>query len=78
MASLAQTPARNAGSDGGTDLLAPTLDNTPPNPPPLLPPGEAALRNSRSLPRYTAQSRIGATRIYGSPSGFGAGDTGFD
>lgn len=80
VAGLAQTPTPDPGSAGATDLLAPTLDNTSPNPPPLRPPGEAAPRSSPSLPpgTYTAQSRIGATPLYGSPSGFGAGDTGFD
>ena len=35
---------------------------------------------NRPLPpgTFTAPSRLGATPIYGSPAGFGAGDTGFD
>jgi len=63
-------------SDADSDLLAPSLEASPKNPPPFRAPGEAAPPSSyRPLP---APSRIGATPIYGSPSGFGAGDTGFD
>ena len=42
--------------------------------------GEAATPGNQSLPpgTFTAPSRIGATPVYGSPTGFGAGDTGFD
>ena len=78
--SLAQSPPPAPNSD--STLLAPSLENAPANPPPFRMPGEAPPpSNNRSLPAGTftgAQSRIGATPVYGSPSGFGAGDTGFD
>ena len=76
-ASFAQAPAA-ANPDSG--LLAPSLENAPNNPPPFRMPGEAAPPNYKTLPpgTVTAQSRIGATPTYGSPTGFGAGDTGFD
>lgn len=70
--------AKTAPSSSNTesDLLAPSLEGSPKNPPPFRAPGEAAPPSaSRPLP---APSRVGATPIYGSPSGFGAGDTGFD
>ncbi len=73
--SLAQTP------DSGTDLLAPSLAGNPTTPPRFRPPGEAALLSGNQPPppgTFTAPSRIGATPIYGSPTGFGAGDTGFN
>lgn len=43
-------------------------------------PGEPAPPNNQTLPpgTFTAQAPIGARPTYGSPSGFGAGDTGFD
>jgi hypothetical protein len=77
--SLAQSPPAPAPTTD-PNLLAPSLDNAPANPPPFRMPGEAAPNSNRSLPpgTFTAQSRIGATPSYGSPSGFGAGDTGFD
>ena len=74
MPGLAQT----AGP--GSDLLQPSLDGNPANPPRFRQPGDAAAPGNRSLPpaTFTATSRLGATPIYGSPAGFGAGDTGFD
>ena len=74
MPGLAQT----AGP--GSDLLHPSLDGNPANPPRFRQPGDAATPGNRSLPpgTFTATSRLGATPIYGSPAGFGAGDTGFD
>ena len=74
MPGLAQT----AGP--GSDLLHPSLDGNPANPPRFRQPGETATPGNRSLPpgTFTATSRLGATPIYGSPAGFGAGDTGFD
>ena len=73
MPSLAQT------ANSGTDLLQPSLDGNPANPPRFRQPGEAATPGNRSLPpgTFTATSRLGSTPIYGSPAGFGAGDTGF-
>ena len=75
MPGLAQT----AGP--GSDLLQPSLDGNPANPPRFHQPGEVAPPSgNRPLPpgTFTATSRLGATPIYGSPAGFGAGDTGFD
>jgi hypothetical protein len=75
--SFAQAPA---AAKPDSNLLAPSLENAPNNPPPFRLPGEAAPPNYKTLPpgTVTAQSRIGATPTYGSPTGFGAGDTGFD
>jgi len=74
MPGLAQT------ASPGSDLLQPSLDGNPANPPRFRQPGDAATPGNRSLPpgTFTATSRLGATPIYGSPAGFGAGDTGFD
>jgi len=73
----AQTPS--PGSD--TDLLQPSLQGNPNNPPHFNPPANTATLPPDQAPptgKFTAPSRIGATPIYGSPTGFGAGDTGFD
>ena len=74
MPGLAQT----AGP--GSDLLHPSLDGNPANPPRFRQPGDAATPENGSLPpgTFTATSRLGATPVYGSPVGFGAADTGFD
>ena len=74
MPGLAQT------ASPGSDLLQPSLDGNPANPPRFRQPGKTATPGNRSLPpgTFTATSRLGATPIYGSPAGFGAGDTGFD
>jgi hypothetical protein len=75
MPSMAQTP------NSGTDLLQPSLDGNPAIPPRFRQPGEAALpagNQSLAPGTFTATPRLGATPIYGSPTGFGAGDTGFD
>ena len=77
----AQSAPAPGGASSADDLLAPSLDGAPANPPPFRAEGEAAPAPIyRPLPpgTFAAQSRIGATPIYGSPSGFGAGDTGFD
>ncbi len=73
----AQTAAPNSGSD----LLQPFLEGNPNNPPRFKRPGPAATVPADQAPpagKFTAPSRIGATPVYGSPTGFGAGDTGFD
>jgi hypothetical protein len=68
-------PAPAPAPASNPDLLGPSLQGNPANPPPLAPPS----KNPSPPPgAFTAQSRIGATPIYGSPSGFGEGDTGFD
>ena len=75
--SVAQTLAANSSPD----LLQPSLDGNPANPPTFVPPGNAAPPPPDQAPppgKFTAPSRIGVTPVYGSPTGFGAGDTGFD
>ena len=70
---LAQTPGPGSG------LLAPSLDGNPASQPRFRQPGEAPAGNQPPPPgTFTATSRLGATPVYGSPAGFGAGDTGFD
>jgi hypothetical protein len=68
---MAQTPAPNPSDD----LLQPSLDGNPANPPrfnPSTSPGHAPPTG-----RFTAPAGMG-TPVYGSPAGFGAGATGFD
>jgi len=69
--------------DPYADLLQPSLQGNPANPPNFVPAGDAAaLPPDQAPPTDTftapASSRIGATPVYGSPTGFGAGDTGFN
>jgi hypothetical protein len=76
---LGSTPS--AAQDAGLDLLQPSLNGNPNNPPSFVRPrGSATLPPDQAPPpgRFTAPSRIGATPVYGSPTGFGAGNTGFD
>ncbi len=76
-----QASAQTAAPDSSTDLLQPSLQGNPNNPPRFKPPGTTATLPADQAPptgKFTAPSRIGATPIYGSPTGFGAGDTGFD
>ena len=77
MASVAQTPL----ADRSVDLLQSSLDGNPAIPPRFRRPRDTAASAQDQAPAvgtFTAPSRIGATPVYGSPSGFGAGDTGFD
>jgi hypothetical protein len=63
------------------DLLQPSLEGNPANPPRFQPPGDATPPSGNQAPppgAFTAPLRIGAMPTYGSPTGFGAGDTGFD
>ncbi|MFZ0423089.1 MAG: outer membrane beta-barrel protein [Xanthobacteraceae bacterium] len=70
--------AQTAVADSGVDLLQPSLQGNPANPPTFMP-GNATPANQAPPPgKFTAPSRIGLTPTYGSPTGFGAGDTGFD
>jgi hypothetical protein len=93
VASRAQAPpqALNAGvlpptsgmlaatiPDPNAALLQPSLQGNPTSPPRFRRPGDVAQDQAPATDRFTAPSRIGATPIYGSPAGFGAGDTGFD
>ncbi len=73
----AQTPS----ADSEPDFLQPSLEGNPGTPPRFTPPGNSiALPPDQAPPagKFTAPSRIGAIPTYGSPTGFGAGDTGFD
>jgi hypothetical protein len=65
-------------ADPNAALLQPTLQGNPANPPRFRRPGDAAQDQAPTTGQFTAPSRIGATPVYGSPAGFGAGDTGFD
>ncbi len=77
IAALAQTPP----FDSSTDLLAPTPEGNP-NPPQRFrrPNDSAAPAQDQAPPAgmFTTPSRIGATPVYGTSPGFGAGETGFD
>ncbi len=78
---LCPTPAdsQTPDPDVSADLLAPSLQGNPANPPSLVPPGSPTPSDqSPAAGKFTAPSRIGATPVYGTPPGFGAGDTGFD
>jgi hypothetical protein len=82
VAMLALSPlpsfAQTAVADSSVDLLQPSLQGNPANPPTFTP-GNASPANQAPPPgKFTAPSRIGLTPTYGSPTGFGAGDTGFD
>ena len=80
VAVLALAPAKVAAQtlpDSSIDLLAPSLDGNPRTPPRFRRPGQP-VPQAPAPGKFTAPSRIGATPVYGSPTGFGAGDTGFD
>jgi hypothetical protein len=63
-----------------SDLLQPSLQGNPATPPRFQQPGQATPPANQAPPTnaFTAPSRIGATPNYGSPSGLGEGDTGYD
>lgn len=75
-AARAQTPA----FDSGVDLLAPVPEGNPSTPQVFRrPKNNAASAQDQAPPTDTfTPSRIGATPVYGTPAGFGAGNTGFD
>jgi hypothetical protein len=75
----AQTPPANTPNLDG-NLLQPSLQGNPATLPRFRRPGQAAVSANEAPPtnKFTAPTRIGATPVYGSPNGFGAGDTGFD
>ena len=81
MAGVAQTPP---APDTGTDLLAPYPQGNPSTLQPLRRPsgpGSSTQGTQDQAPAgglFPAPSRIGATPVYGTPPGFGAGTTGFD
>ncbi len=73
----AQMPAPAPGSIA--ELLQPALDGKPATAPRFRRPDDKAASPGAPPPgKFTAPTRIGATPIYGSPAGFGAGNTGFD
>jgi hypothetical protein len=65
-------------ADPNAALLQPSPLGYPAKPPRFRRPGDAAQDQAPATGQFTAPSRIGATPVYGSPAGFGAGDTGFD
>ncbi|MGB7097643.1 MAG: outer membrane beta-barrel protein [Xanthobacteraceae bacterium] len=74
------TPGLAQTTTATTDLLQPSLQGNPVTPPrfqqfgQVTPPGNQAPPTSA----FVAPSRIGATPNYGSPTGLGEGDTGYD
>jgi hypothetical protein len=75
----AQSPAPAPAPGSIAELLQPALDGKPVTPPHFRRPGEKAVPASTPPPgKFTAPTRIGAVPVYGSPTGFGAGNTGFD
>jgi len=64
--------------DPNAALLQPSLLGNPAKPLQFRRPGDAAQDQTPAAGTFTAPSRIGATPVYGSPAGFGSGDTGFD
>lgn len=73
---LGATSPPNPDSD--FDLLAPSLAGNPAKPPRFRRSIDTAGQDQPPNGTFAAPSRIGATPLYGSPPGFGAGDTGFD
>jgi hypothetical protein len=72
---LAQTPS----FDTGTDLLAPSPEGNLNVPERFQPQNDDAdADEAPPTGSFTAPSRIGATPVYGTAPGFGAGNTGFD
>src|SRR5580704_16524457 len=74
------TQSADPNANANDDLLQPSLQANPNNPPAFVPGKTGTAPASQAPPagQFTAPSRIGATPVYGSPTGFGAGDTGFD
>jgi hypothetical protein len=70
--------AQTVVADSGVDLLQPSLQGNPANPPSFTPGNSTPASQAPPPGKFTAPSRIGVTPTYGSPTGFGAGDTGFD
>lgn len=64
--------------DPNAALLQPSLLGNPAKPLQFRRPGDVAQDQAPTTGQFTTPSRIGATPVYGSPAGFGAGDTGFD
>jgi hypothetical protein len=64
--------------DPNAALLQPSLLGNPAKPLRFRRAGDVAQDQAPATNKFTAPSRIGATPVYGSPTAFGAGDTGFD
>jgi hypothetical protein len=64
--------------DPNAALLQPSQLGNPTRPLRFRRPGDMAQDQAPTTDKFTAPSRVGATPVYGSPAGFGAGDTGFD
>jgi hypothetical protein len=64
----------------GSYLLQPTLGGNPATPPRFRRPGASRPLAADQPPpdKFAAPTRIGATPVYGSPNGLGAGNTGYD
>ena len=80
-AQTAASDSQATSPDLYDDLLQPSLPGNPNNPPSFVRPARAGTLPPDQAPpagTFTAPSRIGATPVYGSPTGFGAGDTGFN
>lgn len=75
-----RSSAQSANQDSGADLLQPSLQGNPNNPPIFVPGSTGSPPPDQAPPpgKFSAPSRVGAPPVYGSPTGFGAGDTGFD
>jgi hypothetical protein len=78
---LAPTPAHaQTQPPPPSDLLQPSLQGNPATPPRFQQLGQVTPPANQAPPTnaFTAPSRIGATPTYGSPTGLGEGDTGYD
>jgi hypothetical protein len=76
---VAQAPPASTPTQGN-DLLQPRLQGNPTTPPRFRRPSQSVAAVDQAPPtnKFTAPTRIRATPVYGSPNGFGAGDTGYD
>src|SRR5580704_8463185 len=74
------TQSADPNANANDDLLQPSLQANPNNPPAFVPgaTGTAPADQAPPAGQFTAPSRIGVTPVYGSPTGFGAGNTGFN
>ncbi len=72
-------PAQTAVADTGTDLLQPSFTGNPNNPPRFRRPGRTTAASDQAPPTTSFSAPLNSNPpVYGSPTGFGAGDTGFD
>jgi hypothetical protein len=75
-----RSSAQSANQDYGADLLQPSLQGNANNPPIFVPGNTGSPPPDQAPPsgKFTAPPQASAAPVYGSPTGFGAGDTGFD